>query len=130
MRRVPIDRLCERRLSPNIRFTGAFLQASSGRPQHADNACIRILIKELAMLIDTSRARLLLQRGQTSRLSGANHAYLASASGTLWVTIDHDRRDIVLEAGQGFDVASREDVLVCALGGPAVLDLRPAGEAR
>jgi len=78
------------------------------------------------MLIDTSYARLLLQRGQTTRLTGAGHAHLASASGTLWVTIDHDPRDIVLEAGQGLDVNSRESLLVCALGGPAVLDLRPA----
>ncbi|MDN3919968.1 DUF2917 domain-containing protein [Roseateles violae] len=77
------------------------------------------------MLIDTPSARLLLQRGQTSRLSGAAHAHLASAAGTLWITIDHDRRDIVLEPGQGFDVDSAEDVLVCALGGPAVLDLQP-----
>jgi hypothetical protein len=87
----------------------------------------RGLAKEPTMLIETPRAHLLLERGQTSRLTGARQAYLASASGTLWVTIDHDPRDIVLEAGEGFDVASSEALLVCALGGPAVLELRPAG---
>ena len=79
------------------------------------------------MLIDTPRAQLLLERGQISRLSGASQSHLSSASGTLWVTIDHDRRDIVLEAGQGFDVAGSEELLICALGGPAVLELRPVG---
>lgn len=71
--------------------------------------------------------RLLLQRGQTSRLPEARAAHLCSASGTLWITIDHDRRDIVLEPGQCFTVRSREAVTVSALAGPAVLDLRPAG---
>ena len=73
--------------------------------------------------------RLLLQRGQTSRLPDARAAHLCSASGTLWITIDHDRRDIVLEPGQGFTVPSGERVTISALSGPAVLELRPA-EAR
>ncbi|WIT13168.1 DUF2917 domain-containing protein [Paucibacter sediminis] len=78
------------------------------------------------MLISTEQAQLRLERGQVSRLSGARSAYLASAAGTLWVTIDHDLRDIVLEAGQGMAVGGSEELLVCALGGPAVLELRPA----
>ena len=79
------------------------------------------------MLIDTTRTRLLLERGQSTRLTDARQAHLASAAGTLWVTIDNDPRDIVLEAGEGFDVKSSEPLLVCALGGPAVMDLRPMG---
>lgn len=82
------------------------------------------------MLIDTPRTRLLLQRGQTSRLPEARATHLCSAAGTLWITIDHDTRDIVLEPGQCFTVRSDEVVTVSALSGPAVLDLRPAGEAR
>jgi hypothetical protein len=85
----------------------------------------RILIQELIMLIDTARTRMLLERGQSTRLTDARQAHLASASGTLWVTIDNDPRDIVLEAGEGFDVISSEPLLICALGGPAVMDLRP-----
>lgn len=77
------------------------------------------------MLIDTRRTRLWLDRGQSTRLTEARDARLASASGTLWVTIDNDPRDIVLEAGEGFDVAGDEPLLVCALGGPAVLELAP-----
>ena len=67
------------------------------------------------MLIDTTRTRLLLERGQSTRLTDARQAHLASASGTLWVTIDNDPRDIVLEAGEGFDVKSSEPLLVCTL---------------
>lgn len=78
------------------------------------------------MLIATDRTRMLLERGQSTRLTGAAAARLSSAAGTLWVTIDNDPRDIVLEPGDGFDVASGEPLLVEALGGPAVLDLRPA----
>ncbi|MGM9479930.1 DUF2917 domain-containing protein [Roseateles sp. NT4] len=78
------------------------------------------------MLIDVPRTRLLLQRGQISRLPEARATHLCSASGTLWITIDHDSRDIVLEPGQCFVVQSDEAVTVSALSGPAVLDLRPA----
>jgi len=81
------------------------------------------------MSTDTSLANLQLARGQTSRLGGAHRAYLASIAGTLWVTIDNDPRDFVLEAGQGLDVHCEDALLVSALGGPATLELRPAREA-
>lgn len=77
------------------------------------------------MLIDVPHTRLLLQRGQTSRLPEARATRLCSTAGTLWITIDHDARDIVLEPGQCFMVQSDEAVTVSALSGPAVLDLRP-----
>lgn len=78
------------------------------------------------MLIDAPRTHLLLQRGQTSRLPDARATHLCSAAGTLWITVDHDPRDIVLEPGQCFIVPSDEMVTISALSGPAVLDLRPA----
>ncbi|MGQ3055490.1 MAG: DUF2917 domain-containing protein [Roseateles sp.] len=78
------------------------------------------------MLIDAPHTRLRLQRGQISRLPDARATHLCSASGTLWITIDHDMRDIVLEAGQCFFVQTHEAVTVSALSGPAELDLRPA----
>src|SRR5690349_8477637 len=87
-----------------------------------------ILTRSPAMLIDTAYTRMLLERGQSVRLTDARQSHLASSSGTLWVTIDNDPRDIVLEAGEGFDVESSELLLVGALGGPAVLELRPAAE--
>lgn len=79
------------------------------------------------MAASPAPTRLLLQRGQASRLPEAGAARLRSAAGTLWITLDHDRRDIVLEPGQCFTLQGGEAVTVSALSGPAVLDLQPAG---
>lgn len=81
------------------------------------------------MLIDIPHTRLQLQRGQTSRLPAARDAHLCSAEGTLWVTLDHDVKDIVLEPGQCFIVPDGRGVTISALSPRAVLDLRPS-EAR
>lgn len=60
---------------------------------------------------------------------------VGSAAGTLWLTLDHDTRDIVLEPGESFRVDGRQRVLVHALS-DAVLRLtqpcthRPAVRAR
>lgn len=81
------------------------------------------------MSIDSHRTRVPLERGQISRLSGARDARLSSGCGTLWVTIDHDPRDIILEPGESFELRSDEQVVICALGGPAVLELRSAAIA-
>ncbi|HEV6965997.1 DUF2917 domain-containing protein [Roseateles sp.] len=81
------------------------------------------------MLIDTAQTRLLLQRGQTCSLARATAARLCSASGTLWITMDHDMRDIVLEPGQCFTVDRDEQLTISALSGPAVLHLH-RGEGR
>ena len=81
------------------------------------------------MLIDVPHTRLLLQRGQTSHLPRARAAHLCSAEGTLWITVDQDVKDIVLEPGQCFVVPGDRGVTISALSSQAVLDLRPA-EAR
>ncbi|OWR06212.1 DUF2917 domain-containing protein [Roseateles puraquae] len=78
------------------------------------------------MLIDVAHTRLLLQRGQTSRLPQAGAIQLCSAAGTVWITLDHDLRDIVLEPGQCFATPGDRGVTISALSGPAVLDLRPS----
>lgn len=82
------------------------------------------------MLIDIPHTRLVLQRGQTSRLPQARAAHLCSAEGTLWITVDRDVKDIVLEPGQCFIVPGDQGVTVSALSPRAVLDLRPAVEVR
>lgn len=81
------------------------------------------------MLIDAPPTRLQLQRGQASHLSHARAARLCSAEGTLWITVDQDVKDIVLEAGQCFTVPGDRGVTISALSAQAVLDLHPA-EAR
>lgn len=49
----------------------------------------------------------------------------------IWLTSDHDPRDIVLEPGEQFDVATAELRSWSAhWGGSAVLDLRCTGDGR
>jgi hypothetical protein len=77
------------------------------------------------MMITSSRTRLLLDRGQSTRLTEARAGQLASAGGTLWVTIDNDPRDIVLEFGDSLEIPGDAPIVVSSIGGPAVMDLRP-----
>lgn len=76
-----------------------------------------------------SATTLRLARGQSTRLTETHAAHLASTAGTLWVTIDNDPRDIVLEAGEAIDLWGDAPVLVSPLGGPAELRLTPAERA-
>lgn len=54
---------------------------------------------------------------------------LGCAGGTLWVTLDHDPRDFVLDAGDTLRVEPRHRVLVHALD-DSVLVLREVPTAR
>ena len=42
--------------------------------------------------------------GQTMRLDGARGTRLEVTRGTLWITLEHDVRDIVVERGSGFTI--------------------------
>ncbi|MGJ7511048.1 DUF2917 domain-containing protein [Variovorax sp. GT1P44] len=48
-------------------------------------------------------------------LPDAHDVDIECQSGSLWITLDHDRRDIVLEQGQRFRSDSHRRVLVAAL---------------
>mmetsp|Transcript_39212 Transcript_39212/g.92239 ORF Transcript_39212/g.92239 Transcript_39212/m.92239 type:complete len:137 (+) Transcript_39212:696-1106(+) len=111
------------RLGPAPPLSTAGATAASIRCRHASPAP-----EEPAMPIPPAPAltHLLLQRGQASRLPLAGARQLRSVAGTLWITVDHDRRDIVLEPGQSVHLQGGEGVTVSALQGPAVLDLHPA----
>ena len=56
-----------------------------------------------------------LDRGQTFVLPDASNLSLACAAGTLWVTLDGDRRDHVLDAGESLEVGRNALVVVNAL---------------
>ena len=77
------------------------------------------------MLITARSTRLLIEPGQSTRLTEARAARLASASGTLWVTVDNDPRDVVLEVGDSFEIPDDASLIVSSLGGPAIMDLLP-----
>lgn len=99
---------------------GPMLQAAMG-PQH--------IPRNHAMWIDTNSARLLLKPQQPLRLQHAQGTRLRAVQGTVWITIDNDRRDIVLNAGDAFVVDSSQGVVALPIGERALLDMCAAGES-
>ncbi len=72
----------------------------------------------------TSRDPLPLRRNDVLRLGDAHGLQLASAGGTLWITIDGDLTDYVLEPGETLRIQSHAPTLVSALNAPALLAVR------
>jgi hypothetical protein len=71
-----------------------------------------------------------LARGQVLRLGALRGTRLECRRGALWLTFDHDRRDLVLEAGQVLSDDSPAEAMVQAILGPAELVLHaPQREA-
>lgn len=64
---------------------------------------------------DLNRAAISVRKTEVIRLGTARDQRIESVLGRLWVTIDDDPRDIVLDPGEGFSVDRDDDVLVSAL---------------
>ena len=75
------------------------------------------------MWIDTNSARLLLKPQHALRLQHAEGTRLRAVQGTVWITIDNDRRDILLNPGESFVVDSSQALVALPLGPQATLDL-------
>lgn len=75
------------------------------------------------MWINTPHARLAVGTQRGLRLNAARGTLLRAVKGTLWVTIDNDPRDIVLDPGESFAVDSDQPLFVMALGERATLDV-------
>jgi hypothetical protein len=56
-----------------------------------------------------------IDKGRVRRVSEPLGRRIECLSGVIWVTQDGDRRDIILEEGDGFDFDRREGVLISAL---------------
>jgi len=76
------------------------------------------------MWINTPNARLAVAARRGLRLKDARGARLRAVQGTLWVTIDNDLRDIVLDPGEIFVVDSDRPLVVMPLGDCATVDVR------
>jgi hypothetical protein len=85
---------------------------------HADH-----ILKEHAMWINTPGARLALTQRRALRLGQAEGSRLRAVSGSVWITIDDDPRDIVLDPGEEFLVDSARGLVVLPLGERATLDV-------
>lgn len=85
------------------------------------------------MWINTAHARLPVDERRGLRLNAARGTLLRAVRGTLWITVDNDPRDIVLDPGESFVVDSDERLFVMALGERATLDVcsqSAAGDAQ
>ena len=76
------------------------------------------------MMTSPTRDPLPLRRNDVLRLGDAHGLRLASAGGTLWVTIDGDLTDYVLGPGESLQIQSHAQTLVSALTAPALLAFR------
>ena len=82
------------------------------------------------MWINTPNARLAVGSKRGLRLNAAQGTLLRAVTGTLWVTIDNDPRDIVLDPGESFVVDTGQPLFVMAHGERATLDLCTDGLRR
>jgi hypothetical protein len=56
-----------------------------------------------------------LRKGAIHRLGSAHGRRVEALSGHLWITIDHDRRDILVPPGRGFSIDRPGETLISAL---------------
>ena len=76
------------------------------------------------MLLTAQRAQLNLADDEVARLREACGSRLEVTQGFVWVTMDGDRNDVVLGAGESLLIDSRDVVTVSALRGAASLKVR------
>ncbi|MGU9980610.1 DUF2917 domain-containing protein [Phreatobacter sp. HK31-P] len=72
-------------------------------------------------------SRVHVRRGGIIRLEGALGAAVLCHAGAVWVTLEDDSRDILIEAGESFVIDRGGLSLVCAIAGPAEIEVTAAG---
>lgn len=65
--------------------------------------------------IDLNLAAIALDKDALHRVENGFGQRIEALSGSLWITIDNDTRDIVLAAGEGFRIDGSGGVLISAL---------------
>jgi hypothetical protein len=85
------------------------------------------------MLLTAQRAQLNLADDEVARLHDACDSRLEVAEGFVWITVEGDRNDVVIGAGESFLIDSKDVVTVSAIRGAASLRVRAnvgAGQCR
>lgn len=78
------------------------------------------------MHVELDRPAINLDRNEIAAFEDARGARILCTFGALWITLDDDRRDIVLETGESFDVDRDARVLVMATQPSSLVVLQPA----
>jgi hypothetical protein len=86
--------------------------------------------REPRMHVELDRPAINLDRNEIAAFENARGARILCTFGALWITLDDDRRDIVLETGESFDVDRDGRVLVMATQPSSLVVLQPAGLAK
>jgi hypothetical protein len=79
---------------------------------------------------ELDRAAIPIHKSDVVRLATAPGRRIESVLGRVWITIDGDPRDIVLDAGEGFSVDRESAVMISALRGDARVVLLDANAAQ
>jgi len=74
---------------------------------------------------DLRPASISLPKGAIHRLPKGRGQRIESLRGSLWVTIDNDRRDILVNPGKGFSIDRDGDTLISALDDARFVVLNP-----
>jgi hypothetical protein len=82
------------------------------------------------MILSTPHARLYLADDEVARLSDACESRIEVTQGFVWITIDGDRGDIVLGAGESLVVGAADVATLSALRGPAAVNVHGRAGAR
>jgi len=64
---------------------------------------------------DMKPAIINLRKGEIRRVHNGLGQRIEALNGSLWVTIDNDPRDIVVQPGEGFSVDRSGDTLISAM---------------
>ena len=75
------------------------------------------------MNIELQSGGLRLERGQLLKVRDAVGSTVCALEGAIWITEDHQPKDIVLEAGQCYRLRNPGLAIVHALSGPAAVTL-------
>jgi hypothetical protein len=78
---------------------------------------------------DLTLASTALRKGETLHLQHALGQRIEALGGRLWITMDGDLRDVVIDAGEGFTVDRSTDVLLSAMSDAQMVVLLPTAAA-
>ncbi|MEO8806373.1 MAG: DUF2917 domain-containing protein [Burkholderiaceae bacterium] len=78
---------------------------------------------------DLTLASTPLRKGEILHLRQALGQRIEALGGRLWITMDGDLRDIVIDAGEGFTVDRSSDVLLSAISDAQFVVLLPTAKA-
>ena len=79
---------------------------------------------------DLHPASLELRKDQIIHLQHGLGQRVESLQGTVWITIDNDRRDIIVASGEGFTIDRGGETLIHAVDAARIVLLDAVGEGR